>query len=168
MDNDVVDRFVASWGMMGSVWGVNTSVARVHALLITSDEPLSLDDISERLKISRGNANTCLRELRNWAVICLVKKPGDRRDYYVSESDIWRMSFAIMRGRKKREFDPTLRAVMDALSSAKKGSSKMVEKRLEEMAGLLNTMDNISEKLLANEALAKKALTLLTVLAGKR
>jgi DNA-binding transcriptional regulator GbsR (MarR family) len=92
---------------MGSVWGVNTSTARVHALLMASDESLSLDDIASRLQISRGNASMCLKDLRNWGVVRLAKVPGDRRDYYVSEPDVWKMSFAIARERKRRPYAPT-------------------------------------------------------------
>lgn len=165
MDREVIEKFVESWGAMGSVWGVNTSVARVHALLIASDKPLSLDDMAEKLQISRGNANMCLRELRNWNVIRLTKAPGDRHDYYVSEDDIWKMSFAIMRERKRREYDPALVAVREALAKLKKGSDRGVEHRLKQMEEMLSTLDAIAEKLLSNEKLARKAISMLSVFA---
>ena len=165
MDKEVLDSFVESWGAMGSIWGVNTSVARVHALLIATDKPLSLDDIAESLKISRGNANTCLRELRNWNVIKLIKVPGDRHDYYVSEDDVWKMTFAIARERKRREYDPALAAVRHTLSKLKKGSDHRVESRLKQMEEMLATLDGMGEKLFANEKMAQKALSMLSVLA---
>lgn len=168
MDKEVIKSFVDSWGMMGSVWGVNTSVARVHALLIASDAPMSLDDIALRLKMSRGNANTCLRELRNWCVIRLVKVPGDRHDYYETESDIWKMTFAIARERKKREFNPALRVVRETLSKLRKGSSVTIEHRLKEMEGLLSTIDTLAERFLANESLSRKAVALLSALSKGR
>lgn len=154
--------------MMGSVWGVNSSVARVHALLIASEKPLSLDDISATLQISRGNSNMCLRELRNWGVIRLIKVPGDRHDYYVTEDDVWKMSFAIAKERKRREFDPALQVVRETLSKLKKGSSVNVEKRLMEMEKFLSTVDGISERLLANESLARNAITVLSVFSKRK
>jgi len=93
MNKDVADKFIDSWGEMGSLWGLNSSMARVHALLIVSEEPRSLDDIADRLKISRGNASMCLKELRAWGVIRRVKIAGDRRDFYVTVPDIWKMFF---------------------------------------------------------------------------
>lgn len=168
MSDKALEKFVESWGMMGTIWGVNNSVARVHALMIASEEPLSLDDIAAELKISRGNANMCLRELRNWGVIRLVKIPGDRHDYYVTEEDIWKISFAIARERKRREFDPALRVVSETLLDVRKGSSATVERRLKEMKSFLSTVDMISERLFNNERLARKAVALLTSFTKKK
>ena len=157
-----IEKFVESWGSMGSVWGLNTSTARVHALLMASDEPLSLDDIAARLKISRGNASMCLKELRNWGVARKVKTAGDRRDYYVTEPDVWKMFFAIARQRKRREFDPILEVLRDTLKEAGKGGGS-AEARLRQMEEFLATLDSIAEKFLEDE---DKARSVLGFLAG--
>ncbi|HEX9399435.1 MAG TPA: MarR family transcriptional regulator, partial [Anaeromyxobacter sp.] len=106
MAPDTVKSFVEAWGAMGSLWGINRSVARVHALLMASEEPISLEEIAERLQISKGNASMSLRELRTFGVVRQVEAPGDRRDFYVTEPDVWTMFFRILRERKRREFDP--------------------------------------------------------------
>jgi DNA-binding transcriptional regulator GbsR (MarR family) len=148
--------------MMGSIWGINTSIARVHALLIASEHALSLDDISNRLRISRGNASMCLRELRNWSIARLVKEPGDRQDYYVTEPDVWRMFFAILRERKRREFDPILAMVRETFSQLRAGSGGTVETRLQQMEELLGTLNLLAERFLADEDKARRALSLLS------
>jgi len=168
MDKKTVDKFVESWGEMGTIWGLNNSMARVHALLIVSEEPNSLDDIAKRLKISRGNASMCLKELRNWGVIKRVKVAGDRRDYYVTEPDIWKMFFAIAKERKRREFDPTLSAVRETFEAAhaKEGSSK-VEDRLRQMEQFLGTFDKIAERFFDNEEQAESLLNFMAGQSGK-
>src|SRR3989337_1417877 len=132
------EQFVESWGALGQVWGINTSTARVHALLMVSADPISLDDIAARLGISRGNASMCLKELRSWRVIKLVKEPGDRRDYYISESDATKMFFAIARERKRREFDPLVEVVEATLTKLKTEDKTPTEvtARLEKLEGL--------------------------------
>ena len=115
---ETVQRFVEAWGAMGSLWGINRSVARVHALLMASEEPLSLDEIADRLLISKGNASMSLRELRTFGVVRQVEVAGDRRDFYVTEPDVWTMFFRILRERKRREFDPALDAIHRLLEEA--------------------------------------------------
>ena len=161
MDRASQDRFIEAWGQMGSLWGINPSTARVHALLMASGGALGLDDISRRLKISRGNASMSLKELRNWGVVRKVKMPGDRRDYYETEPDVWKMFFAILRERKRREFDPLLEAVRAILSSAR-GDAGPPEKRFRQMAELLGALDMISARLLSDEAEARSILGFLS------
>jgi len=163
-NNEAISNFIETWGVMGSVWGINSSTARVHALLILSEDPLSLDDVASRLEISRGNASMCLKELRNWRVIKQIKEPGDRKDYYVSESDAWKMFFAIIRERKRREFDPLVETVQNTLCSLKEqggGNKGEVQNRLKQMEELLRTLQNLTESLLAHEKKAKSILPLL-------
>lgn len=159
-----IDKFIDSWGTMGSVWGINTSTARVHALLMTAAPAMSLDEISERLGISRGNASMCLKELRGWGVIKLVKEPGDRRDYYVSESNIQKMLFSIARERKRREFDPIVEVVettLRALRQEAAGREDEVQARLKQMEELLRTLKLAAELFLANEKMVDIVLPLL-------
>ncbi len=161
MDARTVERFVESWGSMGVLWGINRSMARIHALLLASEEPLGLDEIATRLQISRGNTSMCLKELRSWEVIQRVHLPGDRKDYYVSESDVWSMLFRIAAERKRREFDPALASVRDALASSEDDGGPVLE-RLQQMEELLGTMDRVGTQFLGNEATSRAMLQFLT------
>ena len=102
------EEFVAQWGALGSNWGINRTMAQIHALLMTAPEPMYTDEIMLRLHISRGNANTNLRELSGWGLIRLVVKKGERREYFEAEKDVWKMFIIIAKERKRRELDPAL------------------------------------------------------------
>src|SRR5512146_713684 len=132
MNPDALAKFIDAWGAMGSLWGINRSVARVHALLMASEEPVSLDEIAERLQISKGNASMSLRELRTFGVVRQVEVPGDRRDFYVTEPDVWSRVFRILKERKRREFDPALEAIHRLLEQP--GAKGQVLGRLEQMS----------------------------------
>lgn len=102
-------QFIASWGAFGTHWGINRTMAQVHALLMISAEPLSQDDIMEELSISRGNVNMNIRELIDWRLVDRVIIPGERKEYFTAEKDIWKVATQIIRERKKRELDPMLK-----------------------------------------------------------
>lgn len=106
-------EFVTQWGVLGSAWGINRTMAMLHALLLTSDAPLSTDEAMEVLAISRGNANTNLRELVSWGLVRKVVRPGERREYFEAEKDVWRIFCTVVRERKRREVDPTLAVLRD-------------------------------------------------------
>ena len=101
-------QFVSSWGAFGTHWGINRSMAQIHALLLVSAEPLTQDEIMEQLTISRGNANMNIRELINWGLVERVLVPGQRREYFRSEKEVWKVMRLMRRERKKREVDPML------------------------------------------------------------
>ncbi len=103
---EALERFVLFWGEMASNWGINRTMAQIHALLYASEEPLDTDAIMERLQISRGNANMNLRSLTNWDLIRKVHLPGSRKDYYVAEKDVWEITALIIRERERRELRP--------------------------------------------------------------
>ncbi len=105
------DRFIASWGRMGSVWGISRTMAEVHALLYITGVPMCTDEIMDRLRVSRGNVSMSVRSLLEWAVIEKVRLPGDRKEYFQAEQDVWSMLRAIARERIKREVDPLLGAL---------------------------------------------------------
>lgn len=159
MESEIIDRFVDSWGAMGSLWGVNTSVARVHGLLIASDRAWCLDEIVERLGISKSNVSTCLKELRSWGVIRKVLHQGDRREFYVCEPDAWKMLFSIVRERKKREFDPVVTHIKEALEQAKDAPDGIALARLRQMEQMLATFDALAAKLLASESQARAVIS---------
>ena len=109
--NEAREKFIALWGAMGTAWGINKTMAQIHALLMVAPEPLNTDDIMEQLGVSRGHANTNLRELVNWGLVRTVFQKGDRKDYFESEKDVWKMFCCIARERKRREIDPIVSAL---------------------------------------------------------
>ena len=113
--NEAKQQFIQSWGVLGSQWGINRSMAQVHALLLIAGEPLSTDDIMKQLSISRGNANMNVRDLMDWGLVQKVIVAGDRKEYFSAEKDIWKVATLIMYQRKKRELDPMIK-VLNQLS----------------------------------------------------
>jgi DNA-binding transcriptional regulator GbsR (MarR family) len=101
-------QFISSWGAFGTHWGINRTMAQIHALLLISPDPLTQDDIMEQLDISRGNTNMNIRELINWGLVERVILPGERKEFFSAEKDIWKVVKQIVRERKKRELDPML------------------------------------------------------------
>jgi DNA-binding transcriptional regulator GbsR (MarR family) len=102
-------QFISSWGAFGTHWGINRTMAQIHALLLISPDPLTQDDMMEELNISRGNANMNIRELINWGLVERVILSGERREYFLAEKDIWKVIKQIVKERKKRELEPLLR-----------------------------------------------------------
>ncbi len=148
MSEEVVDRFVATWGAMGSAWGISQSVARVHALLIVTDRAWCLDEIAERLRISRGNVSMSLKELRGWGVVRREDRPGDRREFWTSEGDTWEMLFRILRERKRREFDPIVAGVSAARRDAEASPGGIALDRLREMEAMLRSLERLADRAL--------------------
>lgn len=104
-------KFVQAWGTLGSNWGINRTMAQVHALLLISSAPLSADDIMEQLQISRGNANMNLRALIDWGLVHKELKAGERREYFTAEKDMWTVVRQIIIHRKKKELEPALKVL---------------------------------------------------------
>jgi len=102
------DEFISQWGALGTQWGINRTMAQIHALLMTSLEPMCTDEVMEALEISRGNAHTNLKELVAWGLLRVVVKKGDRREYFEAEKDVWTIFTIVARERKRREIDPAL------------------------------------------------------------
>ncbi|CAA6819501.1 MAG: HTH-type transcriptional regulator [uncultured Aureispira sp.] len=111
--DEAKQRFIQAWGTLGSNWGINRTMAQVHALLLISAEALCADDIMEKLKISRGNANMNIRALIDWGLVFKELKPGERREYFISEKDMWNVVRQIIIHRKKKELEPVLRVLND-------------------------------------------------------
>ncbi len=103
------NKFVQIWGTVGVEWGINRTMAQVHGLLLVSDEALTAEQVMESLSISRGNANMNLRELINWGLIYRENRPGERKEYFYAEKDIWEVAQRIVAERKKRELDPMMK-----------------------------------------------------------
>jgi DNA-binding transcriptional regulator GbsR (MarR family) len=113
-------EFIALWGQMSHHWGINRAMAQIHALLMVAQEPLTAEQIMAELKISRGNASMNLRELINWGIVRRTNLPGDRRDFFATEADVWTMFQIILRERKKRELDPLISRLEECAALAKK------------------------------------------------
>lgn len=108
-----MERFILHWGEMGTRWGVNRSVAQIHALLYLSKEPLPAETIAELLSLARSNVSTSLKELQSWELVKIVHVFGDRRDHYTALKDVQETFNAVVEGRKRREIDPTLTLLRD-------------------------------------------------------
>lgn len=122
---------------MSSSWGINRTMAQILALLFTSAEPLTVDDIMERLRISRGNASMSLRDLMDWGIVRRFRRPGERRDTYVSDSDPWVMFAKVVRERKRREVDPTVSAIRECIARIPESDEEEAKALRERLAGLL-------------------------------
>lgn len=109
-------QFVSSWGAFGTHWGINRTMAQIHALLLISPDPMTQDDIMEDLNISRGNTNMNIRELINWGLVERVLLSGERKEYFTAEKDIWKVVKQIVKERKKRELEPMLQ-LLDKLEA---------------------------------------------------
>ena len=129
-------QFVSSWGAFGTHWGINRTMAQIHALLLVSPDPLTQDDIMEELNISRGNTNMNIRELINWGLVERVIVPGERKEFFIAEKDIWKVVKLIVKERKKRELDPMLK-LLDQLEEVEG------DKRDKNIKTFLETISNI-------------------------
>ena len=144
-------QFVLSWGEMGERWGMNRSVAQVHALLYLAEQPLTAEDIASHLAMARSNVSTSLRELLAWQLIGRVPVLGDRRDFYVAETDLWAIVQRIASGRKARELDPAAAALRQCLAAAgaDPALNPVVERRLTAMLEFVDRLGRWHDDVLA-------------------
>src|SRR5687768_4440752 len=113
-------RFILHWGEMGTRWGVNRTVAQIHALLFVSPKALHAEEIADTLSVARSNVSTSLKELQGWGIVRIVHVMGDRRDHFESVKDVWELYRQVMDERKRREIDPTLTVLRDCVLDADK------------------------------------------------
>lgn len=139
---DIQQKFVLHWGEMGSRWGINRTVAQIHALLIISDRPLNADEIAQTLSVARSNVSTSLRELQGWGIVQLVPMLGERKDHFTTQSDVWEMLLVVLDERKKRELDPTTTVLRECVMEAKDAgpSEKHTHERLSELLGMVESL----------------------------
>jgi len=133
----VQQKFILHWGEMGLRWGINRTVAQIHALLYISPQPLNAEDLAAALNVARSNVSTSLKELQGWGIVRMVHVLGDKRDHFESMKDVWEMFRAVLDERKKREIDPTQRMLRECLVEAEKDKSAdaYTEQRLRDLAG---------------------------------
>jgi DNA-binding transcriptional regulator GbsR (MarR family) len=152
--NEAKEQFVSTWGALGTNWGINGTMARIHALLLTSDESLTTEDVMEQLKISRGNANMNIRALMDWELVFKVIISGERKEYFRAEKDIYKVFLRIIRERRKRELQPVLVALgnLKAVDNADQSDkAKEFRKVLGEVEEFTKRADNIAEKIIRAE-----------------
>ncbi len=109
--DEAKQHLIQAWGTLGSSWGVSRTMAQIHALLLVSPAPMTTEDIMEALQISRGNVNMNVRDLIDWGIVRKVLKPGERKEFFEAEKDIWKVGMQVAKERKKRELEPILRAL---------------------------------------------------------
>jgi len=130
-----LQKFILHWGEMGTRWGLNRTVAQIHALLFISSQPLHAETIAEALAVARSNVSTGLRELQAWGVVRMVHVLGDRRDYFEAVKDVWDMFQLILEGRKRREVDPTLAVLRECVAEGRQPLDAHARERLMELLG---------------------------------
>ena len=137
--DEAKERFIQSWGSLGSKWGINRTMAQVHALLLVAPEALSAEQIMKELNISRGNANMNVRALIDWGLVRKEHKSGERREYFLAEKDIWRIALQIIVERRKREIAPA----MQMLSEVKKVEGDPSDPEVKAFIDTIENLDNI-------------------------
>jgi DNA-binding transcriptional regulator GbsR (MarR family) len=137
----VQQKFILHWGEMGTRWGINRTVAQIHALLFISPKPLDAEDIVQALGVARSNVSNSLKELQGWGIVKRVHVMGDSRDHFESMKDVWEMFRLVLDERKKREIDPTERLLRECIAEAEKDkeTDKYTEQKLRELAEFFDT-----------------------------
>lgn len=163
----IKDDFVTQWGALGTQWGINRTMAMIHALLLVSPKPLTTDEIMEDLSVSRGNANTNLRDLVSWGLIRQVILKGERKDHYEAEKDTWKIFCTVARERKRRETEPASQVLKDCIDRSKSlKSNEAIElhKQLTALNDFVMLANSVMEKVASKEksTLLPKILKLLS------
>jgi DNA-binding transcriptional regulator GbsR (MarR family) len=145
--SEATQKFVLHWGEMGARWGINRSVAQVHALLFSSERPLNAEEIAQALGLARSNVSTAVRELQTWKLVRITHLPGDRRDHFMTSGDAWEMCQAILAERKRRELDPAIAVLKDCLAEGRPRQERdgLATSRLRELLELFETVDGFYE-----------------------
>jgi DNA-binding transcriptional regulator GbsR (MarR family) len=150
---EALQQFVLLWGEMATYWGINRTMAQIHALLYAVERPLDTDEIMERLQISRGNANMNLRSLVDWNLVKKIHQLGSRKDFYVAEKDIWKITTTIIEERQRREIEPVAEALTSCIAELKEGgelspAEALFLERMERMQEFMRVFDEFTEALL--------------------
>jgi len=156
----VAQKFILHWGEMGTRWGINRTVAQVHALLFLSPRPVPADEIAATLSVARSNVSTSLRELQGWGIVRVVHVLGDRRDHFESLKDVREIFRTVSEERKRREIDPTLRVLSECVQELRSGpqGDAYSRERLESMLEFLTAMTGLFEEILRMPTGALKSM----------
>lgn len=150
---EALQQFILLWGEMATRWGINRTMAQIHALLYAEERPLDTDEIMERLGISRGNANMNLRSLVDWNLVRKTQQPGSRKDYYAAEKDIWKITTTIIQERQRREIKPVEEALATTIADLRAGEALseaevVFLRRMESMQEFMRVFDEFTAALL--------------------
>ncbi len=137
-------KFILHWGEMGTKWGINRTVAQIHALLFVSDKPLHAEEIAETLSVARSNVSTSIRELQNWNLVRNVHVFGDRRDHFETLKDVWETYGIVMDERKRREIDPTIALLRECVAETENPASRTDQYTHERLSHMLDFVDTMS------------------------
>ena len=140
-------QFISSWGAFGTHWGINRTMAQIHALLLVSVDPITQDDIMEQLSISRGNVNMNIRDLIGWGLVERVIITGERKEYFTAEKDIWKVATQIIQERKKRELDPMIK-LLGQLENIDGDKKDKEIKQFTEVIGSIKKLGSHADKML--------------------
>ena len=150
--SEITERFVLHWGEMGSRWGVNRTVAQIHALLFVMGKPLTAEDIADALVVARSNVSNSLRELTSWNLVHVTHVMGDRRDFFETSGDVWELMRIIVRERKLREFDPTVMMLTETLADPALAHEPLdLQKRIRETQLLMRNLSGWTDDMLKLE-----------------
>ena len=162
----IMERYVLHWGEMGTRWGVNRSVAQIHALLYLSPRPLTAEEIADTLTLARSNVSTSIRELQSWGLVSLTHLMGDRRDHFEAKKDLWEMLLTIVEERKEREIDPTLTMLRQCVLEADEDKSTDPEIKAR-MARMLEVLETLTSWYQQMRSLPKSTLVTLMKMGAK-
>jgi DNA-binding transcriptional regulator GbsR (MarR family) len=148
------EEFIQLWGSLGTNWGINKAMAQIHALLMASENPMTTDEIMEELQISRSNSNLNIRALLDWGLVYKKHVPGDRKEYFIAEKDIWEVAVKIIRERRRREVDPVIKELkslskFDAVTYEEKNFKKLLEQtselseKMNNVGGMVESADKL-------------------------
>ncbi len=162
----VMEKYILHWGEMGTRWGVNRTVAQIHALLYLSPNAMNAEEITDTLGVARSNVSTSIKELQAWKLVKVVHLLGDRRDHFETMKDPWELFYTIMEGRKQRELDPTLSVLRECVleSDEDKQTPSDVKKRMKEVLEFMETLDTWHDQI---KVLPKSTLQKLIKLGAK-
>ncbi|MDQ8004003.1 MAG: transcriptional regulator [Pedobacter sp.] len=146
--DEAKNKFVQTWGALGSQWGINKTMAQIHALLMVSKDPVSMEDIMQELQISRGNASMNLRGLMDWGIVYKANKPGERREFFIAEKDLDELATKIAKERSKREIKPALKVLKEvsAVEGDKSEEAKHFVEQTKKLYEFVASADEMIDK----------------------
>jgi len=147
------EELIQAWGNLGYSWGLNKTMAQIHALLMISTKPLSTEEIMQELNISRGNANMNIRALLDWGIVSRVLVPGERKEYFKSEKDVWNLARQVARERRKRELEPILKVLREVSDVPNDGTEETKEfrKTVKDFRNFAEKSDNLLDTFIKSE-----------------
>ena len=160
------EKFISTWGSLGTLWGINKAMAQIQALLFISTKPLSMEDIMEELKISRGNTSMNLRHLMDWGIVTKVLISGERKEFFTTEKDVQELARIVAKERSRREIKPVIKVLQEVSSIKDDGTvnTKELIKQTKALKDITDDLDNLMNKLVNQKQnwLTKSVLKLMT------